>query len=789
MSEDISDAEIIVEFKAEALEHLGLVEPLLLTLQTSDDITRKHQVHAIFRAFHSIKGAASSLGLTAAEQISHVLESMLMPVRDGVKEYETPMTDALLLGLDALKSYMLALPEVVELNTEQILAAIAAAARGQSQAAASTLASQKETDEIGPLAGLPSNISPQTAQEAKDQGLLGFWLVWPQPQAEATLAPVLASVLRVGRMAGRRPSNGPVEALAIFSPLDKETLAAALKIDAAWLHPVGGESREAGGESPDTVRVKILHLNALMTQTSQLVLSRNELMTALEGREEFESMLQNLNGVTGDLQTTVMRTRLQSMSILQRRVNRMVYDVARKLGKDVSLRGEGLEVELDRSIVEALTDPLNHLVRNALDHGIELPAERMAAGKRAQGTLILRAHREGGVVTVSVQDDGRGMDPARIKEVALARGVVTGAQLNSMTPADVLALVFLPGFSTAREVSDMSGRGVGMDVVKTNIAELGGKVELTSLLGQGTLVRVHLPMTLAILPGLVFRLGQQRFVVPQVNLVEVVRVTQTELPQRVTHLAGAELLELRGQALPLVWLREITRCADAADPQAPLYVLVLRSGEQALGLVVDAVEDHQEIVVKPLAGVLRSSQLYAGTTVLGDGTVAMILDVNRLAGGAQRTQSALQKHVEDPSTQVPLHDLLLFSGGGWERFAVDLQHVRRVSRVAQADISVTGQQEYVKGNGKPMRLVRFNTLVNGAPLDPSLSFYYVIEPRGMVGRKAWLVEQLIDTVRGHLPETTQGEPRGILGRSVLEGEVITFVDVPTLVATEAMRDG
>lgn len=398
--------------------------------------------------------------------------------------------------------------------------------------------------------------------------------------------------------------------------------------------PAGAETDggEDGTLQRANVRVDVRVLDGLVNLVGELVLTRNQLVqhVARQDWTALQASAQRLNQVTTRLQEEAMRTRMQPISTLWTRLPRLVHDVAEACGKKVELRMEGTHTELDKTLIEALKDPLVHLVRNAVDHGIESPGVRAAAGKPVDGRLLLRAWHEAGQVHLEISDDGAGLPLERIRARALERGLVRADQAAAMTERDWTGMVFRPGFSTAERVTSISGRGVGMDVVKSNLERIGGAIEITSRAGEGTCVRLRIPLTLAILPALLVEDAGERYAVPQMNLVELVRVSARDLASRIEWLHDTPVYRLRGRLLPLVFLARVVRGADPRAVEARGLV-VLRAEGRSFGLVVDAVHDTEEIVVKPLSDRLRAIDLFAGATMLGDGRVSLILDAPALA--------------------------------------------------------------------------------------------------------------------------------------------------------------
>ena len=391
---------------------------------------------------------------------------------------------------------------------------------------------------------------------------------------------------------------------------------------------------QTGGLTDANIRVDVGLLDRLVNLVGELVLARNQVLqfTATRRDPAFLQTTQRLNQITTELQEGVMKTRMQPIGNILNKFPRQVRDLAVACGKQVRLTVEGEETELDKTLLEAIKDPLIHLVRNAVDHGIEPPEERLAAGKPPEGRLALHAFHEGGQVNIEIADDGRGIDPERVRRKALERGLVPRDHAARMGERELMQLIFLPGFSTAEKVTNVSGRGVGMDVVKTNIEKIGGAVDVVSRPGQGATVKIKIPLTLAIIPALIVGGGGDRYAIPQVNLLELVRLDGEKAKRGIEHIHGVPVYRLRGNLLPLVFLHKELRVEPKGPSESgPVHVAVLQAGERPFGLVVEAVHDTEEIVVKPLSKHLKGIPLFAGATIMGDGRVSLILDILGLA--------------------------------------------------------------------------------------------------------------------------------------------------------------
>lgn len=535
-----------------------------------------------------------------------------------------------------------------------------------------------------------------------------------------------------------------------------------------------------------SVRVDVDLLDNLVQLVGELVLTRNQILQRTGGGEDVELVRasQRLDLVASELQESVMQTRMQPIGQVWSKMPRVVRDLSHQLGREVELTMEGHETELDRSLLEAIKDPLTHLVRNSLDHGIEPPDTREAAGKPRKGTLLLRAFHESGQVVVEISDDGKGIDPEKIAAVAIERGVVTREQVARMDNRELLGLIFRPGFSTAAEVSNISGRGVGMDVVRTNIERIGGSVDVQSEPGRGTTCRVRIPLTLAIIPALVVGEGGERYAIPQANLVELVRIDGDDLGRDVQRLAGAPVLRLRGKLLPLVHL------ATALGGQEPegdaLTVVVLQSDDVRFGLCVSEVHDTQEIVVKPIGRQLKNLPMYAGATIMGDGRVALILDVPGMAQaldiGASVADAAETRTETDPDATA----LLVLEVAGGRRAALPLSAVARLEEFAAERVERSGAAEVVQYRDGLLPLVRLAPAIGlpdttGTDAQVSVVVHEVTD--GDEQRAVGIViDRVVDVVETATLLSDAGRRAGVLGSAVVQDKVTDLVDLDVVVA-------
>ncbi len=549
--------------------------------------------------------------------------------------------------------------------------------------------------------------------------------------------------------------------------------------------PLEAEITTRSSLADATIRVDVGLLDRLMNLVGELVLARNQILQ-FSGRVEdagFAATSQRLNLITTQLQEGVMKTRMQPIGVVWNKFPRVVRDLSATCGKQIRLDMDGAETELDKSIIEAIKDPLTHIVRNCCDHGIETPDVRLRGGKAAQGVLLLRAFHEGGQVNIEISDDGRGIDPVQIKRKALQKGLIRPEQAERMSEREALSLIFRPGFSTAETVTNISGRGVGMDVVKTNIEKIGGTVDITSRPGFGTTVKIRIPLTLAIIPGLVVMSGGERFVIPQVSLLELIRLEGDAGRRQIERIQSTPVYRRRGNLLPIAYLNEVLRIGANRQDSDVINIVVLQAEDRQFGLVVDGIHDTQEIVVKPLAKQLKSIAHYAGATIMGDGKVALILDVPGLAARSgvftdardtQRTTNAAGEFA-----QSERQSLLLFRSGRFERLAVPLSLVARLEEFPRTKIERASGQSVVQYRGQILPLIPLapylepGATCRAEQADPAQVVVFSNGER----RLGLLVDEIVDIVEENVTARQKTDRPGLLGSAVVGDHVTDFLDL------------
>jgi len=584
--------DLLNEFLTEATENMDVLDVELVKLeQNPDDL---ELLGNIFRLVHTIKGTCGFLGLPRLESVAHAGENVLGKIRDGDIAVTPTAVSLVLQCLDQIKLLLVELEEK-EQETE-----------GED---AELIAQLNAFAESG---GEPADSSPS---EAEDDVVAAAEMEAASTEDDIDENSVEAAV----PTATKAGENKAPPAVAKKSERKK-----AVSADGAKDTSVASQS----------IRVNVDLLENLMTMISELVLTRNQLMQLLrnETESDFTTPLQRLSHVTTELQEGVMKTRMQPIGNAWSKLPRIVRHLSLELGKKIDLQVIGAETELDRQVLELIKDPLTHMVRNSADHGIEMPDERHASGKPVTGTITLNAYHEGGHIIIDISDDGKGLNTEKIKEKALTNGLVSETDLEKLTLQQIQQFVFNAGLSTANAVTSVSGRGVGMDVVKTNIEKIGGTVELKSVEGQGTTFNIKIPLTLATVSALLIECAGERFAIPQISVVELV-LASANSEHKIENIQGTPVLRLRNRLLPLVSLQNSLKIESLADEahSDEMFIVVVQVGTYTFGIVVDRVFGTEKIVVKPVAPVLRQIPLFSGNTILGDGSVILILDPNGIA--------------------------------------------------------------------------------------------------------------------------------------------------------------
>jgi len=805
----MSESNIVQDFLVESYENLDRLDRDLVGLEKNPKDA--DALAGVFRTIHTIKGTCGFLGFTKLEKVAHVGENLLTRLRDGQLTLNPEITTALLGMVDAVRQMLKEIqstgqdgevdyPELRENLTrlQQVDVSPAPPAVSQKSPVAAEVAlsappegtvdAVAETDSLpAPAATLSVEPTPPAAKKAAAKSA----------RAVAKVAKGLSSRGQTGEVptSQRESSQLPPASVDTAQGHGSENKAAKAQSAASGQSAQELRNRQAPSE---TIRVAVSVLDKLMTLVGELVLARNQLLQISNTVEHagLQAASQRMNLIATELQEQVMKTRMQPIGIIWDQFPRTVRDVALGCGKQVSIEMEGKETELDKTIIEAIKDPLTHLVRNSVDHGIELPDDRDRLGKDRSGRLILRAFHEGGQVNIEISDDGAGLNPERLRQKALERGIVTAEQLSRMTERDIFNLIFLPGFSTAPKVTNVSGRGVGMDVVKTNVEKIGGTVEIQSTLGAGATVRVKIPLTLAIIPALVVTCGGDRYAIPQVSLLELVRLEADEVPKGIELVHGAPVYRLRGRLLPLVYLNRELKLAEtdtSAGKDDAVNIVVLQADGRHFGLVVDQINDTEEIVVKPLRKQLKMVKTFAGSSIMGDGKVALILDVLGLAQRAgviseTRDRALTEKHAAT-GAQAEKQAFLLFAGPADSRMAIPLNTLARLEEFPVAQVEMSGSQWVTQYRGQILTLIRLSVVMEErrhriralqAPpmLDSGPLQVLVLNHEGR--SFGLVVERILDIVEDPAAVKSAATRASVLYSVVIGDRVTELLDIPAI---------
>jgi len=895
--------DIVKEFLVESGENLDRLDRDLITLEKNPN--DREILASIFRTIHTIKGTSGFLAFNQLGAVTHVGESLLGRLRDGQLDLDREITNALLAMVDAVRQ-MLASIEASGGEGERDDSGLISRLTGLQKAPEAPAETPAES-EVAPVpesssatAALPSSVAPSSMGDILMQ------------RAGVTPAEVL--------LAAEKQKDGDPRHMGEIL-VEQGVARSADVVEALHLQ----QAARGQSASDSTIRLDVSLLDQLMNLVGELVLARNQILQFANSTEEsgLVATSQRLNLITTELQEGVMKTRMQPIGNIWSKFPRTVRDLALDCGKQVRVEMEGKETELDKTLIEAIKDPLTHLVRNAVDHGIERPEVRQAAGKDPEGRLSLRAFHEGGQVNIEISDDGAGLDQDRIRNKALQKGLISADQAGRLTDHEIVNLVFLPGFSTAEKVTNVSGRGVGMDVVKTHIEKIGGTVDLQSKPGQGVMVRMKIPLTLAIIPALIVTSAGERYAVPQVNLLELVGLEVGAERKGIEMIHGAPVYRLRGRLLPLVYLnRELAGGAKAPDAAsaAPavsaaktdlldfakarlaheqwlgrlrqvldgsitmtveqagsptqcalgkwLYgsglkdygsipeisqveaahkrfhelvrevvalkakgdtvagehaftgvgpasrkvvellttverkvlacqavnIVVLEADGRQFGLVVDEINDTEEIVVKPLSKHLKNISVYAGATIMGDGKVALILDVIGLAQRASLLTEGRERILgeEVQATAEGAHgkqQLVLFTGRGGARMAVPLNLLARLENIPGAQVERSGNQWVTQYRGQILPLIRVSHALEERrqrpPTDdvlslPTTAMLQVLVLENEHQSFGLVVNQILDIVESTLQPQSPATRAGVLHSSVIAERVTELLDVPAL---------
>ena len=765
--------DLLREFLTESGEHLDTVDLELVRFE--QDPNNQTILRNIFRLVHTIKGTCGFLGLPRLEALAHAAETLMGKFRDGMP-VTSPAVSLILQTLDRIKVILAELertggePAGVD---EDLIGALERMSEEPVPApepvpVAAPAASGTLVPQVLERALKPGEVSLDDLERAfRDTAVE---IEAPAPEA---LAPM--------------PAPEPVRPAARPEPVRQEAAAAApaeaRRAEPARSEPQPAAESESGPVSKvQTIRVNVDTLEHLMTMVSELVLTRNQLLEIARRHDDstYKVPLQRLSHVTAELQEGVMKTRMQPIGNAWQKLPRVVRDLSSELGKQIELVMSGAETELDRQVLEVIKDPLTHMVRNSADHGIESAADRKASGKPPRGTIRLSAYHEGGTITIEIADDGKGLDLSAIRRKAVERGVATEAEVERMTDAQVAKFIFHAGFSTAKAVTSVSGRGVGMDVVKTNIELIGGTIDIQTQLGAGTTFTIKIPLTLAIVAALIVSAREHRFAIPQVSVLELVRV-QPGTDHAVERINGSPVLRLRDRLLPIVPVAAMLGL-DAPDAPASTdegFVVVSQVGRQRFGILVDGVFHTEEIVVKPMSSKLRHIPLFSGNTILGDGAVVLIIDPNGVArmvgsGTASGQPGEIEAEAEgDENAGDQAVTLLVFKGGGDALKAVPLSLVTRLEEIDASKIEWVGGRPLIQYRGRLMPLVPADP-AQAMKRDGAQALVVFSDGERSMGL---VVDEIVDIVDEVLDVELVTERSDLIGSAVVRNRATEIVNI------------
>ena len=879
--------ELTEEFVIESKEHLESIEDEFLKLEAQSDSPDFDLIAKVFRAIHSVKGAAGFFGLTNINDLSHAMETLLSMMRDGEIKPEAKYIDELLVGVDYLNQMLDDLESSNDLNISEPLEVLNALIKGTSPTAAMEMETvirlgdvpQSETngsfgfevdmmsmkhlhkpgcflyelkydlntitdengtsptDLVHELLALGEIIDGKLSTPATDfsgdisEVSLYYELLYSTVLDDTLISHAVSLPEDCIRNISNEIDSGdePVMAEDIINDVLHDLVAPngeikedlfPEKIDSAVEEIIAEEivTNKKPEVSSASIRIKLDILEELMRLAGELVLVRNQqLLLTEDSAPEVKSITQRLNLVTTELQEGIMRTRMQPIGNIFNKVPRIIRDLSKKLSKEIELTVSGNDVEMDKTILESLADPITHMIRNCCDHAIETPDERVEMGKNKSGSISIRAYHDAGRIVIEIEDNGRGLNPTAIAANALKKGMHTELELASMEDKEIQHLIMQPGFSTASEVSDVSGRGVGMDVVKSSIEKLGGEIDFESKVGQGTKFILSLPLTLAIIPCLIIKVDGERFAIPQVNLVELVCLYDEEVVTLIENTGDIEVYRLRNKLLPMVRLSDILgsvkpfsstdraqitqkysaerkiardqyqnakKSADSSElkslRQALNFAVVKISGK-IFGIIIDEVVGTEEIVVKPMHPYLKSLHCYSGATVMGDGEVALILNIDGVADytGVSMLNVEELDQASDSANVIAeeMQDVLMFKSSPTEQFAVPLPLIKRIERISNNDIELIGDAEFVTIDGISTHVLRLEDVLNVAPTSNHETMFLLL-PKHIQKPYGVLFSTLLDVRSVSMNIDTESYVAdGVLGTSIIDSVMTLFLDI------------
>ncbi|NDG40578.1 MAG: hypothetical protein EBY28_14685 [Betaproteobacteria bacterium] len=744
--------QILDEFLLEAQEIFDQLDLDLVQLeQTPED---KKLLGSIFRAMHTLKGSSGFFGFHRLEKVAHAGESLLSKVREGTLRIDEEKTNVLLATLDRLRDIVGGIADQrheLAGDDSALIATLKALAAGESAPAPATQATAAAVAAVAATAAEPPAAQPAAAPA-------------PEPPPEP---PALAVV--VSSSAG---------------------IVAASEVQAADPAPTADIPAREGVKHTELtapVKINVELLDKLMNLVSEMVLARNRLLSFAtnSGDINFTSTVHTIDIITLELQERMMETRMQPVSNVWAKFPRLVRDISNECGKKVELIQIGAETELDRTLLEGIRDPLIHIIRNSVDHGIETPEVRRAKGKKETGSITLRSMHESGMVVIEIADDGGGIDIPLVAKMAVQKGLVSAERAARMADREIIDFIYLPGFSTKAAVTTLSGRGVGMDVVRTNVQQIGGSVDIATS-ERGTNLRLRIPLTLAIMPAVFVQCGGQRFAIPQSNLFEMIRYEKNGTHQGLENFYGVPVFRLRNKLIPIIYLRNELGLGDAGEvEQDSLNIVVVQAAALCFGLVVDKVLFMQEVVVKSVGTLLKGTTIYSGATILGDGRVAMIFDIGGIAVRSGLISKLLDKDFKADIPEPPVEDtktqsMLLFDLHSVKRIAIPLDYVDRLEMFAISRVERRGNHSVIIYGDQIMKLIWLSDFVEGAgsaDAHPTDAINVIVHHHN--GQPLGFVVKVIHDIVAISSEIILISPPqpGIMGSSILGDSVVSILNV------------
>lgn len=829
--------ELLLAYVEEAKDHLNTIETSMLALEKEGHSSEL--IDSMFRGIHSIKGAAGFFQLSTLVYLTHHMEELLSAAREGFQLNENVL-NLIFECMDTLHDMFIDVENSDDFEVEHLVQELKNIMSSSDESKSPESPKEVGPDDTVDLSHLVLNNKPQIEELVK-QGLLAFSVkIYPKKDildCSLTIEEFIEQAKSMGEIIQVEPQsflddvekkyNSKEEVLLLYcTVMELELVPLALQLPENQIAavdideftpamniplPIAEQQEQSSSvsnpslgsnERDETLRVKVSQLNKLVDNVGELILSRKQVTQALEPYlVDFPSLVpivKNINGVVSDLQEQIMNARMQPIGSVFSKFPRLIRDLSRQLKKSIELKTLGDEIELDKTVIEALSDPLTHLIRNVTDHGLEQPDVREENGKPATGTVLLKAYHQSGQVIVEVRDDGQGIDPEKIASIALNKGLCSQTQLDNMSNEDKIRLIFSPGFSTAETVTDISGRGVGMDAVKNNIEKIGGRVDISSVVGTGTSVKLTLPLTLAIVSSLLVETNKQSFILPQVNITELVNIIAAEKSNRIEVIQNKLILKIRDTLLPLLTLGELLGLPgyeyDIFNDNNSLQIVIIEVDGIKLGLIVDLVVGIEEIVVKPIPRYLASVDIYSGTTILGNGEVALILDLSVIAksqAGHNQTQaiSIEENEVSVDSANIS-SSYLIFDNGSEENFSIPVSYIKRIDQYEASRVQKVGLKSFLEVQGKALPLINLETYIsiqNPSSLDHQKAKVLIIDHENHYC--CLLIHNIVDSKSINTSLDASNIQSDLIDGSMLINEKLTlFLNIPQLMNQSSGRN-